>query len=281
MTQTRLFLVTFISLCLLGYLVHFLFFRTASKPWEESGHFVLAFRTAPGPHEDFLLSFGIDDLKLLTENGKSETVTILSRRVTLNPNNSTLTLVLDTEVPTGGYSGFVFTLKSPELQNSWEEDTAPNAVTLAGETIHLSVPYTIAPNVTSAVILAFETQNVIKNRDGKHVFLPVVQIETRSNTTVTQTGDMIEVTGGTILHSATFGMDWDGTMRYNFRAKNVVSESKVTQKTTVPLPVESSPATSLDTSSTTKQLATSSADIASSSDSEIEILEETGSTTPY
>ena len=245
MTQTKLFLYTFFSLCLIGLLVHFLFFRTPSKPWEESGHLVLAFRTAPGPQ------------------GKTETVTFLSRRITLKPGSNTVELILDTDVPTGTYTGFAFTLKSPELRNNWEEETAPEAVTLGGNSIQLSVPYDIQTDVTSAVILAFETQNVIKNVEEKHILLPVIQIETRSNANVTTlTENTVEIKNGTILHSATFGMDWDGAMRHNFRAKN-----KPANENTKTIPVtESYPAQTTTTAEENEDLQLKET-IATSSDS--------------
>jgi hypothetical protein len=238
--------------------IYFVFFRTASKPWEESGHFVLALRTTPGLNTETEFNIGLDNFELFRKDGSSESVSVLTRRVTLNPENNTLDIILDTYVPIGDYSGFSFVLKSPELRSPWEEDEAPHTITLVQELIRLDIPYTIQKDVTSSVILAFETRNTIHDVDGEKQFLPVIQLETRSNTQITGgENEPVAIIGGDILHSVTFGMDWNGRIKRNFRAKpqKVISEPQTTEITQVATTTEETP---LDVSTSSLDIATSS-----------------------
>ncbi len=199
----------------------FLYFRpSATKPWEETSKFTLAIRPVPtAVKTDTTLGFGIDDVELYKKDGTIKSITILTRRIMIDPNKNDLQLVLETDAPVGTYSGFSFVMKSPELKNPWQQDTPPEHVTLISDNIRLDAPFKIEKDKNSAVILSFETMQAIHKQDEKNIYLPVVQIETRSGvTTNTENKNSITIQGGTIENSATFGMDWDGRMRYNFRA---------------------------------------------------------------
>lgn len=206
----------------------YLLVRPAPSPWVESGRMTLLVRTIPGPEEDTMFGVGLDNMELFTKDGDVKRVTVRTRRLQLTPGSDTLTLVLDTSVPTGEYVGFGFDLKSPELRNEWEQDIAPESVQLAHEHVRLDVPYSIQPDTTTAIVLAFETLRAIHEKEGQQFYLPVIQIETRSNATVTESNDATgaTVSGGVIQHSATFGMDWEGVVRHNYRERKAKKQER-------------------------------------------------------
>jgi len=207
-------------------LVFFYFISPIPAPWFPSGRLILAVRAVPSPSADFAVLLGIDNIELYKVDGGTEMVTVRTRRVTLEPGSDALALVLDASVPTGNYSGVGFLLTSPELRNSWQEDEAPTYMSLVGGTIRLDSPYHIEKDVTSTIVLAFETLPAIHEKDGAKLYLPVIQTETRFNATpFLEDESAIHIQGGVIEHSATFGMDWDGRMRYNFRAQSVEPET--------------------------------------------------------
>ena len=52
------------------------------------------------------------------------------------------------------------------------------------------------------------------------MYLPVIHAEVRVGADFnTITGDVVEISSGTVLGSKMFGMDWDGSTYFNFRAK--------------------------------------------------------------
>ncbi|KKS30655.1 MAG: hypothetical protein UV60_C0006G0018 [Parcubacteria group bacterium GW2011_GWA2_43_11] len=221
----------------------FFFIFPVTPPWQTSGRLVLAVRAVPGPTADFTLLLGVDNIELYKADGGTEKVTVRVRRVTLVPGSDALAVVLDASVPTGNYSGFGFILTSPELRNSWQEDEAPTHMSLVGDTVRLDSPYHIEKDVTSTIVLAFDTLTSIHEKDGAQLFLPVIQIETRFNATpLPEEESTIHIQGGIIEHSATYGMDWDGRMRYNFRAPAV--ESEPTENLQVEFPTDT--ATDID-----------------------------------
>lgn len=217
---TRQNLLIFLGTLGVLFLLFYIFILPSTPPWEPSGRLVLAVRTVPGVTEDLIMFLGVDNVELYTIEGKTEKVTVLSRRIELVPGSDTLALVLDTNVPQGSYSGFGFTLKSPELRNSWQEEESPISVSLVEESVRLDTSYTVEEDITTAVILSFETIQAIHEKDGTKLYLPVIQIETRQDATVLpEDGETIQIQGGNIQSSTMFGMDWDGRMRNNFRAK--------------------------------------------------------------
>lgn len=200
--------------------------RPASAPWTTTGHLTILVRATPQVIKEasYSIGFGMDNMVLYREDGEFERVTMLTKRILLEPGSDKLTLMLDTEVPIGKYTGFGFVIKSPEMKNAWDQDEAPKHIELLGNLMRLSVPYSIEKGDTSAIILAFETQTAIHVRDDIQFYLPVVQIETRRGVALS-TDPEVTVEGGEIENSATFGMDWDGSVRFNFRAKDPTQES--------------------------------------------------------
>lgn len=244
MFSRRNILIICTILFLVLFFVYYVFFRTVSVPWEADGRFVLAVRTVPGELENLTLGFGIDKIELHKTTDKTETATILARRISLEPGDETLHRVLDTRVPSGEYSGLSFTLTSPELRNAWQENDAPDHISLIGDTVKLTVPFYVQEDTISSVVLAFETIKAVHDVDGIKKYLPVIQIETRSDIQVIIKDDgTVEIFNGKILQSATFGMDWDGNMRRNYRAKKnayVQNFGNGTQTTSFEVDIDSS-----------------------------------------
>lgn len=222
MQKYKLIILYAIILLAVSFLI-FLYLRpSATKPWEETSKFTLAVRAVPYINKtDTTLGFGIDNVELYKKDGTIKSITILTRRVMIDPNKNNLMLVLETDAPTGSYSGLSFTMKSPEMKNPWQQDTPPEHVSLISDNIRLDSPFEIKKDKDSAVILAFETMQAIHKKEDKNIYLPVIQIETRSgvNTNVENKNSII-IQDGKIENSATFGMSWNGKMRYNFREHN-------------------------------------------------------------
>jgi hypothetical protein len=209
-------------------------------------------------------------MELFRSDGTSEQVTIRTRRVLLTPGSDELTLVLDTEVPTGSYTGFGFTIKSPEIRNPWQEDKAPEPILLTHDHMKLSVPFVVQKDSTAAIILALETMQAIHTKDETQFYLPVVQIETRTGVVVESENDTTyaTVSGGEIQNSSTFGMDWNGRTRFNYREKESTLNAEPTTQT---VPIEEtlkhrdSASIDVETSATTS-VATSTEKATSTSD---------------
>ena len=139
-------LVVFLFLVALFYV-----FQTTTKPWEAGGRLVLAVQAVPGSVTDTTLGLGIDDVELYTTDGDVKKVTVRTRRITLDPSRTDTELMLDATVPVGTYSGFGFTLKSPELRNSWEGETAPTHVSLLKEQVVFTSPFHVEKDKTSVI----------------------------------------------------------------------------------------------------------------------------------
>jgi hypothetical protein len=215
----------------------FLFFiiTSSAKPWEARGQVVLAVRaTSLVDPNASTFGIGIDNVELYHTDTSKEKITVRTRRITLDPRNNTFEIVLNDTVPVGTYSGFGFTLKSPEIRNNWEEDIAPKHVTLLHEHVTISSPFHVEKDKTSALLLVFETHEAIHDKEGTQLYLPVIQVETRFDTTAPNSENQFDVVqGGIIESSATYGMDWDGLMHFNFRAKSVEEETtEIPQKNT-------------------------------------------------
>jgi multidrug efflux pump subunit AcrB len=200
--------------------IFFIFKKTSTMPWEESGNLVIAIKTTPGSKTNNTFEIGIDNIELYKKNGETKQITILTKRILLNKNSNELELLLDTNVPTGEYSGIGFTMKSPEIKNPWQEDEAPEYVSLLNDHISLKKEFKVKKDTTSAIILSFESFNAMHKDNDEQVYLPIIQMETRTNPAVKEINkNVIKITGGDIENISTFGMDWDGRMRYNFRPK--------------------------------------------------------------
>jgi hypothetical protein len=176
----------------------------------------------PGParEEGRALGVNVEDIMMLSDTGKEIRATVRTRHLLLRDTDTGLRLILETNVAAGSYAGIRLTLSSPEQRNAWEGDKAAAPVSLAGEQITLAVPFRVDADATTALVLGFETNQAIRDRDGAKLYLPVIHTETRAGAAVdTVTEDAVEVSGGTVLQSKMFGMDWDGTMYFNYRAR--------------------------------------------------------------
>lgn len=217
----RVLIAVFISIICISIALYWVL-TPSTTPWTDTGRLVLLVHATPGATEESVLGIGIDDIELYGKNGDVTRVTVLNRRVQLVPGEDELRIILDTSVPIGSYSGFRFTIKSPELRNAWEQDLAPEYVTLLNDTIALDIPYQIEKDITSAIVLSFETTRAMYEKEEQRYYLPIIQIETRRNAVVETTEETASVSGGTIEHNATFGMDWSGHIRFNYREKHYV-----------------------------------------------------------
>jgi len=225
MFQWRIILHTLIVFFVLVAL--FFIFTATTKPWEKSGRLVLVVYAIPVLDDtDILFDLGIDDIELYTTNNSTKKVKARVRRFTLNPKNNSLEILVDTNVPATTYSGFSFSLQSPELKNNLESDTAPTPVSLIEEKITINnTSFHVEKDTTSSIILGFETTQAIQDNEGKKVYLPVLHLETRSNTSVvTQENGTNVVQSGVIEGNATYGMNWNGIMRFNYRARSKQEE---------------------------------------------------------
>ncbi len=207
---------------LLGILISgliLLFLLTSpTKPWEDSGRLVLLVTRAPNEVSELVMGLGIDDVYLLTKEGKEKKVTIRSRRFFIQPHSTTLTIILDTDAPAREYQGFGFMLSSPELRNSTNEETPPTHVTLPHETVFIPSPFTIGKDMTSSIILSFETETAMHEENSGKTYLPVIQVETRDGVSLGGDDTSALVEGGSVTSIGTYGMDWSGRVRFNYRA---------------------------------------------------------------
>lgn len=278
-------LLFFGTLLVLSVLFYLFIIPTTTPPWEATGRLVLAVRTVPGDTADTTMYLGIDDVELYSADGTSKKATVLSRRMELIPGSDSLKLVLDTSVPVGNYIGFGFVLKSPELRNSWELDEAPTTISLVGDTVRLESPYTIEEDVTTAVILSFETLQAVHESNTAKQYLPVIQIETRSkaSTIILDTEETVQIEGGTIQNSATYGMDWNGKMKYNFRASpqgveeietEIPQNATTTEESTGELPLRNETSESTSTASTTGEEMSDTVQTEELLEEEVEVVDE-------
>lgn len=196
------------------------FGMTASLPWVPTGRLAILVHSSPNLTTTAQLGLGIDDVRLHRNDGVVERATVLTRRILFDSNNDSFILLIDTHVPEGTYTGFSFVLKSPELRNAWQQDVPPDHVSLLNDAVFMDVVYQVAHDSLTAIMLGFETQRTLFEEEDGIVYLPVIQVETRYNTTLDVAQDgTATIAGGTINASATYGMDWDGRVRYNFRPK--------------------------------------------------------------
>lgn len=239
------------------------YFLPGATPWVPTGRLVIAVRAVPYTETDRTLGFGLDDMTLTTGDDTTE-VNILARRVQLDPKSEAVTVILDTSARTGGYSGFGFTLSSPELRNPWQGSAVPESVSLTHDTVAFPIAYQVVEGETTVILLSFETVQALHEKDGTKEYLPVVQAETRHGGSVgVDESGAIRIEGGTISASATYGMDWDGRMRYNFRA-HTPDEPVAEVPPVVPEIVPAQPATTTDLSATTTATTTTDATTTSS-----------------
>jgi len=261
MTRTQLMVTGLVFIVVVFGL--YLLLRPEAAPWEASGRLVIVTRPVPGPTAELSVGVGLDDMKLHREDGEVLAASILNRRITLTPGDSDLQVLLDADMPVGEYSGFSFLMKSPSVSNPWQEEEAPESVSMPGEFIRLASPYTITEGQTTAIILGFETIQAMHQKDDEQIYLPVVQIETRDGVDATISEKTAIIEGGEIAGSSTFGMTWEGVMRYNYRERPAPpqAEEPVAIEEIIP---ESEPEVE------TTNAATTSDDVATSSDERVE-----------
>lgn len=192
-----------------------------SAPWEKSGTLVIATRTVSGTGDGGeMLGLTVDDVWLVRDTGEEVRATVLSRHVLLNERDTGIQLLVDTTLAVGEYAGIRLTLRNPERRNAWEGDTPPLPVTLAGETVSVAVPFRIEQDTLTALIVGFEAQQALYEREGATVYLPVLHAEARLGAVVAQETDgVVEIRDGIVLTSMMFGMDWDGAVYFNYRPR--------------------------------------------------------------
>ncbi len=218
--MVRLLSITLVAL-FIALLVVFALRDGPANPWEPSGRVVLVARAVPSPGVDESRTFGIgvDNVHLTSVNGDDEQVSIRVRRILLSHDSTAHTVLLETRVPVGAYNGINMTLRSPEIRDHPESEQTAAAVVLQNEAISLNVPYNVREEETTVIILGIETFQALHVQNNALVYLPVIQTETRSDATVLRTtDDTVKIEGGVITASATYGMDWTGVMRLNYRA---------------------------------------------------------------
>jgi len=211
------------TIALLGGAAWYLWFvAPKGAPWEAAGTLVIATYAIPGPvtEESRALGVSVDDVRLVREDGEEIAATILSRHLLLEDTDTTLQRMVETSLAVGSYRGVRITLGSPERRNAWESDDAASPVTLAGEEVFLEVPFRVDRDAVTALLLGFESNPALREREGTTIYLPVVHVETRVGASVSEPSDeTVEVRGGEILGNKMFGMDWDGTTYFNYRAR--------------------------------------------------------------
>jgi hypothetical protein len=195
-----------------------------NAPWEESGTVVVVTRAIPEPARSSpsVLGFGLADMRL-TEGDDAVRLALTIRRILLDVQDTRPYELLRTDVHTGLYTGIGFSMKSPELRNDWQEKSPPQHVALGAEEIYLDTPFTVEADTVTVIILGFESLQAIRPRDESVVYLPVIHAEVRTGAVVEPgEGTSVTVRDGSIVHNIIFGMDWDGTIRKNFRARTVI-----------------------------------------------------------
>ncbi len=220
--RKKIRLVTLLAILGAG-LVVVMIFSSSGAPWTPKGTLVVVTRAVPVLDDTTgvtAFGFGIDDIVLQREDGDTDRISIFTRRILFDLRQMALNTLLDTRVPTGTYTTLDMRLTSPELRNDQSEGTAPGQVSLPFEHITLPITYRVEENVTTVILIGFETLQAI--HDNK--YLPVLQVETRTGSSIrTNESGQIYVDGGVIVNNATYGMDWSGAMHQNFRAQDTTT----------------------------------------------------------
>lgn len=205
-----------VTVCALAIAI-LVYLRPELAPWIDTGKITIYVYEVPHLTEH-TTTFGVGIESLLLTGNTSRTIRNSIRRIQFAPHEHTLVQIADMNIPAGMYDGISVMLKSPELRNDWHTDIAPQPISLTQEHIHIPLPIHIKTDEQHVLIVGFETENTIRNGTERRQYLPVFQIEHRMGADTTFDPTLSRVEGGVILHSGTYGMDWDGTMRYNFRA---------------------------------------------------------------
>lgn len=220
--RTRI-LVGGVVLVLLAGCVWYLWFEVPKNaPWQQSGTLVVATRGIPGTtHIDGrALGLSIEDVSLIRDTNDEVRVTLLAHHALFDDSNDRPGIMFDTELAAGSYTGIVLTLANPEERNAWQGDTPPAPLTLGGTRVVLDVPFRIEPDTTTALILGFETNPAVYAKDALRIYLPVIHAETRVGASVEERNDGgVDIRGGDTTANMMFGMDWDGSMYFNYRAR--------------------------------------------------------------
>lgn len=240
-------------LCALSFAWYLL--RPLSFPWETAGELsILAYAVPNGAMQDEHIALGLANITLLRADGSHTTI----RGVKRTPLNTPpfFERVLTETIPVGTYTGITFTLQSPEVRNAWQGDDAPKGLSLVHDTVELPIPFTIRENMSTVLLAGFETNTAMRTRNGDRVYLPIITVEVREHGEVSGTADGIHVTGGSITHSALYGMQWNGTMRRNLRAPEQpeVSPPNEVSSSEEATPSEMSATTSSSYATTTEEM---------------------------
>ncbi len=188
-----------------------------AMPWEPTGELAVLMYAVPNDADQSeSIVLGIADIALVRNDGPLS-LNRTTIRVPLTPPPLFERIITET-VPVGRYNGITFTIQSPEVRNAWQGDAAPEGLSLVHSNVELPVPFTVHPDTMTILLAGFETDTAIYAHDGGRVFLPIITIEVREHGDITFSTNGIQVTGGTIDHSALFGMQWNGVMRRNVRA---------------------------------------------------------------
>ncbi len=227
-------------------------------PWEAQGELsflIYAKPTADEQDEQFILGF--DDMTLFRADGTLIPVHATPRIPLHTP--PFFESVVANEVPAGSYVGIRFSLRSPEIHNAWQGDTAPEGVALLHNIIELPISFSVHQDTTTVLLAGFETETALHPHDGERVYLPVIALEVREKGNVTKTTDGTEISGGTLTLSTLYGMQWDGTMRRNIRASQEPGTNIDAETVEQTLPVERSGALQIATSSAETETETNAA----------------------
>ncbi len=228
-------------------------------PWEARGNLSFLVYAKPAAEEQAeLLTLGFTDVTLIRTDGETLPLRAAPRAALRTP--PYFEPVVERDVPAGSYAGIRFSMRSPEIRNAWQGDTAPEGVALLHDIIELPVPFTVHPDATTILLAGFETETALHHHNGERVYLPVITLEVREKGDITHTtDDGTQISGGVLTLSTLYGMQWDGTMRRNVRASQDPNTTVDAETVEQLLPVEESGTLEIATSSTATESETNSA----------------------
>lgn len=200
--------------------------RPGAAPWTPSGTFTMLIESVPEPGApEQTLEISIRNVRLHRAGGDTETLSHTDIRAVLDPHQPIAQPLQALEVPTGTYTGFSFELRSPALRNDWQENTAPHALTLAHERVHIPLTFEIVEGSETVLHTRFETARAIRRDEtGEYalpVYLPACTVDLWHGARISASEQGAPtIAGGTLITSTFFGQQWDGSMREHRRAKD-------------------------------------------------------------
>jgi hypothetical protein len=168
------------------------------------GEIVVAYRASPGEYVP--LSATLTRLDVVTEDGDVHTLLRRDRPLDMRA-TMTETRLAESSIPAGRYTEVRISLAKPLTESG-------DRLARTTPTLHVPAEFTVESGNTATIILTFQPQYAVYEQEGMDVFVPVIGVETRSNVDVSVPGT---ITGGTIETNATFGVDFEGNVKRNFR----------------------------------------------------------------